>query len=56
MLDQNDGLTAFAVKGWEILREFNYVFLDTPVSRQAVKLFEEVRPTAGPSVDTYHLR
>jgi DNA-binding transcriptional LysR family regulator len=56
VLDQNDGLTAFAVKGWEILREFNYVFLDTPVSRQAVKLFEEVRPTAGPSVDTYHLR
>lgn len=40
VLDQTDHLAPFHVNGWKIVREFNYVFLDTPFSREAVEYFD----------------
>ena len=37
-----DGLAPFAVAGWETVREFRYVFLDTPPSRSAVEYFHRI--------------
>lgn len=40
----NPHLAEFKIEGWDVEREFNYVFLDTPSSRQAVEYFESFRP------------
>lgn len=40
--EQNNALAEFHVAGWDISREFNYVFLDTPYSEYAVNAFENV--------------
>ena len=37
-------LASFRVEGMSAVREFNYVFLDTPVSLQAVEYFDSFRP------------
>lgn len=39
--DGSDQLACFQIKNWDITRDFNYVFLDTPNSRKSVALFEE---------------
>ena len=41
--ENNDALAEFCVKGWDVFREFNYVYLDTPFSEYAVSLFEKSR-------------
>ena len=41
--ENNDALAEFCVKGWDVFREFNYVYLDTPFSEYAVNLFEKSR-------------
>lgn len=41
--ENNGALSEFRVKGWDISREFNYVYLDTPYSEYAVNLFENYR-------------
>lgn len=43
----NPGLAEFAVHGWDALHEFNYVYLDTPFSRQAVEYFDSFRADGG---------
>lgn len=40
--ENNDALAEFHVKGWNISREFNYVYLDTPYSGKMVELFEQL--------------
>lgn len=40
-------LAEFSVAGWDIRREFNYVYLDTPVSEQGVEYFESFRARTG---------
>lgn len=43
-LPQGNGhLATFQVEGWNVLREFNYVFLDNPFSLQAVEYFDSFR-------------
>ena len=41
--ENNNALAEFKVNGWDIFREFNYVYLDTPYSEHAVKYFESFR-------------
>lgn len=41
--ENNDALAEFRIKGWDVFREFNYVYLDTPFSEYAVSLFEKIR-------------
>lgn len=41
--ESSNALAEFRVKGWDVSREFNYVYLDTPCSEYAVKLFEKYR-------------
>ena len=41
--ENNNALAEFRVKGWDVYREFNYVYLDTPFSEYAVSLFENYR-------------
>ena len=41
--ENNDALAEFCIKGWNVSREFNYVYLDTPFSEYAVNLFENYR-------------
>lgn len=41
--EKNDALTEFKIRGWDISREFNYVYLDTPYSKYAVEYFESYR-------------
>lgn len=41
--ENNSSLAEFRVKGWNISREFNYVYLDTPYSQYAVTMFENLR-------------
>lgn len=36
-------LAEFSVEGWDVAREFNYVYLDTPYSAQCVKWFDACR-------------
>lgn len=36
-------LAEFRVEGWDTLREFNYVYLDTPFSEEAVTYFDSFR-------------
>ena len=36
-------LAEFRVEGWDTLREFNYVYLDTPFSKEAVTYFDSFR-------------
>lgn len=36
---QSENLSVFHVDGWNVFREFNYVFLDNPFSVQAVEYF-----------------
>lgn len=38
--ENNDALAEFHVKGWNLSREFNYVYLDTPYSVKMVELFD----------------
>ncbi|MDD6762812.1 MAG: LysR substrate-binding domain-containing protein, partial [Clostridiales bacterium] len=38
--ENNSALAEFGVTGWEISREFNYVYLDTPYSEYAVDAFD----------------
>lgn len=46
---RGEGLARFSVAGWETVRRFNYVFLDTPPTRQAVEYFDSFRQgTDGP--------
>lgn len=37
--ENNSSLAEFRVEGWEVSREFNYVYLDTPYSEYAVEVF-----------------
>ena len=37
--ETNSSLSEFHVMGWDISREFNYVYLDTPFSEYAVDVF-----------------
>ena len=37
--ENNSSLSEFHVMGWDISREFNYVYLDTPFSEYAVEVF-----------------
>ncbi|MCI7768104.1 MAG: LysR family transcriptional regulator [Oscillospiraceae bacterium] len=41
--EQEKGLAEFMVRGWDIVREFNYVYLDNPFSEQAVEIFDSYR-------------
>lgn len=41
--EKNDALTEFKIRGWDISREFNYVYLDTPYSKYAVECFDSYR-------------
>lgn len=41
--ENNHYLAEFQVSGWKIVREFNYVYLDTPYSEYAVELFEQFK-------------
>lgn len=41
--ERNFGLAEFKVEGWDTVREFNYVYLDTPFSRQVVDYFDSFR-------------
>lgn len=43
VMEHNDKLAMFRVSSREIIREFNYVFLDNPFSKQAVDLFDSFR-------------
>ena len=43
LLSQNKNLSEFHIKGSETVREFNYVYLDTPFARSGVEKFEEYR-------------
>jgi len=38
--ENNSKLAEFRVNGWDISREFNYVYLDTPYSEYTVNLFD----------------
>ena len=40
-------LAEFSVEGWDIAREFNYVYLDTPYSAQCVEWFDAFRTHGG---------
>lgn len=41
--ENNGALAEFRVMGWDISREFNYVYLDAPYSEYAVKTFDKYR-------------
>lgn len=41
--EENPGLSEFLVKGWDISREFNYVFLPDAGAEKAVEFFEKLR-------------
>ena len=41
--EKNKALAEFRVKGWEVSREFNYVYLDTTYSSEAVAVFDSFR-------------
>ena len=41
--EKNEALAEFRVKGWEVSREFNYVYLDTTYSAEAVAVFDSFR-------------
>ena len=41
--ENSDALAEFCIKGWNVSREFNYIYLDTPFSEYAVNLFENYR-------------
>lgn len=41
--EKNEVLAEFRVKGWEVSREFNYVYLDTTYSAEAVAVFDSFR-------------
>lgn len=43
----NGRLARFSVEGWELHREFNYVFLRDTGARDKVELFESYRPGPG---------
>ena len=45
LLSQSDSLREFHVEGWGAVREFNYVYLDTPAARDAVERFDSYRHT-----------
>lgn len=38
----NDALACFHVESWNAVRDFNYVFLDTPNSRKCVEMFQQI--------------
>jgi len=40
---RNPNIAEFKIKDWDVEREFNYVFLDTPYSKQAVEYFDSFR-------------
>lgn len=44
VMNQSGELATFQVEGWNTVREFNYVFLDNPFSKQAVDYFDSFRP------------
>ena len=47
-LRRHDGrLAAFEVEGWDIVREFNYVFLGNDTARGMVESFDGLRPSAA---------
>lgn len=41
--NKNDNLSIFNVEGWNVIREFNYVFLDNPFSIRAVNYFDSLQ-------------
>ncbi len=49
--ENNSALAEFSVMGWDIYREFNYVYLDTPYSEYAVKAFDMLRTQPYLSVE-----
>lgn len=44
VMEREKGLAEFKVRGWDIVRDFNYVYLDNPFSEQAVEIFAGVDP------------
>lgn len=46
--ENNTSLAEFYVAGWNIAREFNYVYLDTPYSEYAVEIFENCKYVNSP--------
>lgn len=48
--ENHPGLAFFYLKGMRVLREFNYVFLDTPFSARAVDYFDSLRTKAKGSI------
>lgn len=46
--ENNTALAEFYVAGWDIAREFNYVYLDTPYSEYAVEIFENCKYVNSP--------
>ena len=43
LLGLNPNLAAFHIEGWNVEREFNYVYLDNPFSLKAVEYFDSFR-------------
>ncbi|MGN0674934.1 MAG: LysR substrate-binding domain-containing protein [Oscillospiraceae bacterium] len=43
--EQNTKLAEFRIDGWDIVREFNYVYLDTPFSEYEVDAFDSFKIT-----------
>ncbi len=43
VMERDKNLAEFKVEGWDIVREFNYVYLDNPFSEQAAELFDSYR-------------
>lgn len=41
--EQSTKIAEFSIAGWDIVREFNYVYLDTPFSEQAVNDFDSFK-------------
>lgn len=41
--EKNQSLSTFEVEGWEVSREFNYVYLKNTLAEQMVELFDEYR-------------
>ncbi|MBQ3438031.1 MAG: LysR family transcriptional regulator [Fusobacterium sp.] len=43
LLHKNKGLSHFYIKDWDLIHEFNYVFLDNPYSSKAVEYFNSYK-------------
>lgn len=53
VLSHGPALAEFSVEGWDISREFNYVYLDTSLSEQSVDYFDSFRPSGADSPERF---